>query len=432
MNIVLQVKNLGKSYRQWGREWRRVFSWFFPFIKPRAEQWVLKDINFSVNAGEAIGIIGQNGAGKSTMLKLIVGTTYPTEGSVNLKGRVAAILELGMGFNTEMTGRENAFHSAGLMGYSQAEIAAVMPEIEKFAEIGKYFDQPMRTYSTGMQMRVAFSVATAFRPELLIVDEALSVGDAYFQQKCFRRIRDYIARGTTLLLVTHDLVAVLEVCTRAIYLSHGRMMVDGDPQAAVALYHADIVKPVSVPQEQTQSSDAREHVMSQEEIKSILHERGNIHTEMVTCQSVSILNHEGRESKSLISGYPAVLVIRYKVHHDLKDPHVGFRLHNRLGSVIFETNTFCMGREIGEVRKDAEIEARYQFPVDLAPGEYTITVGLANEGFDRCEFKETLNYLGNVFSFTVLPNQQSIIWGGMINMNPNVDWTVFSGIEQTV
>ena len=429
MSIVLRAQNIGKSYRQWGREWRRILSWFLPFIKPHAEHWVLKDVSFSVNAGEAIGVIGQNGAGKSTLLKLIVGTTYPTEGKVDLRGRVAAILELGMGFNHEMTGRENAIHSAGLMGYSQSEINARMPEIEAFAEIGEYFDKPLRTYSTGMQMRVAFSVATAFRPDVLIVDEALSVGDAYFQQKCFRRIREYIANGTTLLLVTHDLVAVLEVCSRAIYLSHGRMMVDGDPQAAVALYHADILKPSTKPHD-----EVAPHLVAanKEALRDIINERGNIITDDVTCTAVSIINENGQSITSLFTGHPATLSIRYKANRELADPHIGFKIHNRLGSVIFETNTFCMGKSIGRVDKDAEIEVQYKFPVDLAPGEYTITTGLANEGFDRCEFRERLSYLGNVYTFTVLPNSQSILWSGMININPNVNWTITPALEQVI
>ena len=204
MSGELHVQNLGKSYRQWGSEWRRVASWFLPFIRPREEHWVLKDVRFSVGPGEAVGIVGQNGAGKSTLLKLITGTTSPTQGQVQLRGSVAAILELGMGFNPDLTGRENAYHAAGLMGYSQADIKKAMPDIEAFAEVGEYFDQPVRTYSSGMQMRVTFSVATAFRPDLLIVDEALSVGDSYFQHKSFDRIREFQSQGCSLLIVSHD------------------------------------------------------------------------------------------------------------------------------------------------------------------------------------------------------------------------------------
>lgn len=228
MSGELHVQNLGKSYRQWGSELRRVASWFMPSILPREEHWVLKDVSFSVGSGEAVGIVGQNGAGKSTLLKLIAGTTVPTQGKVQVHGRVAAILELGMGFNPDLTGRQNAYHSAGLMGYSQADIKRTMPEIEAFAEVGEYFDQAVRTYSSGMQMRVAFSVATAFKPDLLIVDEALSVGDAAFQRKCFRRVEMYMNEGMALLLVSHDIESIKKICSKALFLNHGRQQSYGE------------------------------------------------------------------------------------------------------------------------------------------------------------------------------------------------------------
>ena len=171
MNVfVLRVDALGKAFRQYRSEWQRVISWFGVSVRPAAEDWVLRGVSFSVAPGEAVGIVGQNGAGKSTLLKLITGTLRPSEGGVQVNGRISAILELGMGFNPEFTGRQNAYHATGLMGFSREAIEKAMPEIEAFAEIGKYFDQPLRTYSSGMQMRVAFSVATAFRPEILIID----------------------------------------------------------------------------------------------------------------------------------------------------------------------------------------------------------------------------------------------------------------------
>jgi len=194
---LLNVSGLGKAYRTYHSEFQRIARWFYLPSKPRDEHWVLKDINFSIEPGEAIGIVGQNGAGKSTLLKMITGTLQPTEGSIQVNGRIAAILELGMGFNPELTGRQNVHHAAGLMGFSSEQIAGAMDNIESFAEIGEYFDESVRTYSSGMQMRVAFAVATAFRPDILIVDEALSVGDSYFQHKSFERIREFQAQGTS-------------------------------------------------------------------------------------------------------------------------------------------------------------------------------------------------------------------------------------------
>ena len=197
------VSDLGKAYKSYPSQWSRLAEWINPSGKPRHRlHWVLKDINFHLRAGEAVGIVGANGAGKSTLLKLLTGTTRPTTGQISVNGRVAALLELGMGFHPDFTGRQNAMMGGQLLGLSVEEILRLMPSIEAFAEIGEYIDQPVRTYSSGMQMRLAFSVATARRPDVLIVDEALSVGDSYFQHKSFERIREFRRAGNTLMIVS--------------------------------------------------------------------------------------------------------------------------------------------------------------------------------------------------------------------------------------
>ena len=199
---ALVVSNIGKAYKRYPGKWARVREWVTG--RPGHQQtWVLRDVSFSVSLGEAVGIIGVNGAGKSTLLKIITGTTQPTEGNVRVQGRVAALLELGMGFHPDFTGRQNVFMAGQLLGLRVDEIAGRMSEIEAFAEIGGYIDRPVRLYSSGMQVRLAFSAATAVRPDILIVDEALSVGDAYFQHKSFERIRQYRQAGSTLLIVSH-------------------------------------------------------------------------------------------------------------------------------------------------------------------------------------------------------------------------------------
>ena len=227
---TITVSNVGKAYKQYPTRWSRLAEWLDPRNKPRHNlHWVLQDINFTVQPGEAVGIIGVNGAGKSTLLKMITGTTQPTTGSIHMSGRVAALLELGMGFHADFTGRQNAYMAGQLLGYSIEDITRLMPEIEAFAEIGEYIDQPVRVYSSGMQMRLAFSVATASRPDILIVDEALSVGDAYFQHKSFDRIREFNKQGTTLLIVSHDKQAIQSVCDRAILLDAGKLATEGEP-----------------------------------------------------------------------------------------------------------------------------------------------------------------------------------------------------------
>ena len=235
---LLTVADVGKAYDDFGSEWRRFFAALGLGAAPRARHWVLEDVDFRLEAGEAVGILGPNGAGKSTLLKMITGTVQPSRGSVRFAGapRVAAILELGLGFLPEFTGRENARHTAELMGIGPAEIDAALPGIEAFADIGDYFDAPVRTYSTGMQTRVAFATVTAFRPDLLIVDEALSVGDARFQAKCFERIAAYRREGMALLLVTHAVSDVTAHCDRALLLADGRLLADGDPASVTNLY----------------------------------------------------------------------------------------------------------------------------------------------------------------------------------------------------
>ena len=186
---AIVVSNLGKAYKRYTNRWSRLVEWLLPFSRPRHQQnWILHDVNFTIAAGEAFGIIGTNGAGKSTLLKMISGTTHPSTGTITVNGRIAALLELGMGFHPDFSGRQNVYMAGQLLGYSVEDITLLMPEVEAFAEIGEYIDQPIRFYSSGMQMRLAFSIATAQRPDILIVDEALSVGDAYFQHKCFDRI----------------------------------------------------------------------------------------------------------------------------------------------------------------------------------------------------------------------------------------------------
>ncbi|MBK1649862.1 ABC transporter ATP-binding protein [Rhabdochromatium marinum] len=246
---LLSVRNLGKAYRRYDAEWQRVANWFGASHSPCQEHWTLRNIDFELNPGESLGIVGRNGAGKSTLLKIITGIVAPSEGQIELrspnpsdtqKGRIAAILELGMGFDLELTGRQNALHTAELMGFERAHVQAALPEIAAFADIGSYFDQPLRTYSTGMQARVAFAAVTAFRPDLLIVDEALSVGDAHFQAKCYERIAAFRAQGTSLILVTHAMSDVIVHCDRALLLRDGRLVGDDTPAHITNLYFDDL------------------------------------------------------------------------------------------------------------------------------------------------------------------------------------------------
>ena len=238
----LIVNDLGKVYKSYARQKDRLVEWLTNDRKVRhTEHWVVKDISFSAEPGESIALIGQNGAGKSTLLKLITGITRPSSGQVETSGKISALLELGLGFHPEFSGRRNVFMAGQLQGLTTHEIEELFPEIEAFADIGDYIDEPIKTYSSGMQMRLAFSVATAVRPDILIVDEALSVGDIFFQQKCFDRIHNYNRQGTTLLFVTHSMGIVHHLCNRAIFLDKGRLILDASPKAAIDLYQSEML-----------------------------------------------------------------------------------------------------------------------------------------------------------------------------------------------
>ncbi|HJU21253.1 MAG TPA: ABC transporter ATP-binding protein, partial [Casimicrobiaceae bacterium] len=233
----IRVRNLGKAYKRYPHKWGRFAEWIGTGVH-HERKWALREIDFDVAAGEAVGIIGFNGAGKSTLLKIVAGTTRATTGTVDVGGRVAALLELGLGFHPDFTGRENAFMAGQLQGMHADDLATLMPAIEHFADIGDYIDQPLRTYSSGMQVRLAFSVATAIRPDILIVDEALAVGDVLFQQKCFDRIRAFRDAGTTLLFVSHAMSSVHSLCDRVLLLHEGRIAIDGSAREAIDVFNA--------------------------------------------------------------------------------------------------------------------------------------------------------------------------------------------------
>ncbi|WP_332876218.1 ABC transporter ATP-binding protein [Massilia sp. S19_KUP03_FR1] len=397
MSGELQVSKLGKSYRQWGGELRRFRSWFSPSVAPLEEHWVLRDISFSVGPGEAVGIIGQNGAGKSTLLKLITGTVQATEGAVHMRGRVSAILELGMGFTPDMTGRQNAFHSAGLMGYGRAEIERVMPEIEAFAEVGEYFDQPVRTYSSGMQMRVAFSVATAFRPDLLIVDEALSVGDSYFQHKSFDRIRQFKEDGVSIMFVSHSPTDIRTLCDRVILIDNGRILKDGLPDEIVDFYNALIA----------QKENAQLSVEQRRASNGWMLTRSG--TGEVRVDTLRLYDDvTGAEIALAQVGQALRLRLVATVHQATPQLVLGYMIRDKQGHVVWGSNTWHTHQIQEGVTPGEQVVYDLRFICTLGPGSYSVSPALVS---GDTHLSDNYEWIDNLLVFDVLNTTRDFFLG---------------------
>lgn len=359
----ITVSGLGKAYRQYPTRWARLAEWLTPWTTRHQLRWVLREVNFRVFPGEALGIIGVNGAGKSTLLKMITGTTHPTTGSIDLKGRVAALLELGMGFHPEFTGRQNVFMAGQLLGMSMEELHSLMPGIEAFAEIGEYMDQPVRTYSSGMQMRLAFSVATASRPDILIVDEALSVGDAYFQHKSFDRIREFRKAGTTLLIVSHDRQAIQTICDRAVLLDKGRVALEGAPEEVMDFFSAMIAE--------REQDTIRQERLADNRIRTISG------TGEASVAEAVLLNDKGRPVEVLETGTPVTLKVTVDIHTDLERLVLGFMIKDRMGQPIYGINTHRINRPLENLRAGEQVTYSYSFNANLGKGNYSVALSLS-------------------------------------------------------
>ena len=315
----------------------------------------LTDVSFEVAKGEAFGVIGSNGSGKSTLLKLVAGTSKPTSGRLDVNGRVSALLELGAGFHPDFTGRENAYLNGSLLGLSRKQMDVAMPSIEAFADIGRFFDGPVKTYSSGMYARLGFAVAVHLDPDVLLVDEVLAVGDEYFQHKCFAKIADFRREGRTILLVSHDLGAVARLCERAMWLDGGRVASVGAVRDVVNAYQR------TVGEREQRERAARGHG-----------ERWG--TKEIEIAHAHIVGADGRDRAVLDSGEPAAIEIAYRNPAGVTDAVFGVYVYREDGTGVYGTNTLIDGCEV-PVR--AEGVARFAVDaLDLLPGAYDVDVGI--------------------------------------------------------
>lgn len=356
--MTIEVCGVGKAYPKFTGRVNALATWLG--LVPRVQNWIVRDISFSVEQGESVGLIGVNGAGKSTLLKLITGTAIPTEGTISVQGKVSALLELGMGFHPEFTGRQNVILAARMQGLSHAQLAELMPAIQDFAEIGSYFDQPVRTYSSGMFVRLAFSVATAVRPEVLIVDEALAVGDVYFQHKSFARIRSFRDQGTTLLFVSHDPGAIKSLCNRALLLGGGKLVLDGDPETVLDRYNALIAR---------KEDAANLDVSAGREGRS-----GTGQAEILHVQAFS----RGQAVSIVTVGEDIEFEVTLIAHEVLEDLCLGFMIKDRTGYEVFGSNSWLRGEwaRLGQY-PGAPLKVRLRIPaLNVGQGSYSLALAL--------------------------------------------------------
>lgn len=358
----VRVLGLGKAYKRYARKWGRAAEWL-GLGTHHELGWVLRDVTFDVGPGEAVGIVGANGAGKSTLLKIVTGTVRQTCGTFEAQGRISALLELGLGFHPEFTGVENAYMSGHIHGLSGTEIDALMPEVEAFAEIGAYVHRPVRTYSSGMQVRLAFSIATAIRPDILIVDEALSVGDTYFQHKSFDRIRSFRDAGTTLLFVSHSADAIKTLCDRAILLERGELLRDGPPDEVLDYYNARI------------AARRTDYAM-----RTARDPGGRVATRSgggeARIETVDLLVGSAA-STTVRTGEAVTVRMTIVANAAVRDLTAGFLIRDRLGNDVFGTNTYYLGATCANIATGQRLMVDFTIAeLNLGTGSYSVSAAL--------------------------------------------------------
>lgn len=457
---AISLRNVSKVYRVWKNPESRLQSglWRSLGLSHKAEALyrdfhALSGIDLEIPRGQSLGIIGLNGAGKSTLLQIISGTLRPSSGELKIQGRVAPLLELGSGFNPEFTGRENVFLNAAVLGLSREETTRRFADIEAFADIGTYIDQPVKTYSSGMFVRLAFAVLSQIDPEILIIDEALSVGDFLFQQKSYDVIRNFRKKGCTFLFVSHGMGTVLDLCDKAIVLDRGRLIFHGSPKEAVDLYEAHslrtrygivkapvppvaatptpIPKPIPAPAAPAPAPRPPEPVPKPSPQAPVaplppVVEEPAITSATVALESVRLLNQAGQEKEIITSGQAVQVQIRFKCQQTVSDPHIGFKIRNKLGQVVYETNTYCLKRFAGPVQPGGTLTATFSLRLPLIEGDYSITAAVASGGKGRGEFEAALHFQHGARHFVVVRDWARPHWAGLVDLEAEAQTTVQS------
>jgi lipopolysaccharide transport system ATP-binding protein len=395
---VISARNITKTFKIYLNQSDRLKETFnLTRKKFHREFHALKDVSFDVPAGQSLGFIGVNGSGKSTLLQIISGVMTPSLGTMSTSGRIAALLELGAGFNGELSGIENVKFQCSLMGIPYEEQPDIVEQICQFAQIGDFVHAPVKTYSSGMYVRLAFAAAITVNPDILIIDEALAVGDIRFQNKCLRKIREFREQGKTLLFVSHDANAVKSLCDRAILLNSGELLYDGRPDDVVKYYSNLLAKKEG------------------EELEpDMVHRSGN---GKVRIKSVQMFNSHGAPVTTFIIAEPATIHITIEAFSDVPSPSIGFSFHDRLGNEVFGVNNFCLDYKLPDLKKGEVRTIAYKLVLDIGVNIYSVSASC--HPMDS-HLIENYDWVNDAFVFKMVPNP-AYHFTGMARLTATVD-----------
>ncbi|MBR2950575.1 MAG: ABC transporter ATP-binding protein [Lachnospiraceae bacterium] len=447
--LAIHVEGIDKVYKLYNRNRDRLIESLGLSRKPRSTQhYALKNVNLDIYRGETVGIIGTNGSGKSTLLKIITGVLFPTAGELQVNGRISALLELGAGFNMEYNGIENVYLNGTMMGFSEKEIDEKLPEILEFADIGEYVHQPVKTYSSGMFVRLAFAVAINIDPEILIVDEALSVGDVFFQAKCYRKFEEFKKKGKTILFVSHDLSAISKYCDRAILLNKGTKLAEGTPKDMIDAYKQVLVGQYETPKatenvpdltddpdvrkaldkgndskdasakengtdqaaEKNSTAEGTKNAGAQKEADTLEYGSGK-----ASITEFYLTDHKGVRTTAILKGNTFTMHMKVKIHEDLEAPIFAFSIKNVKGVELTGTNTMFEKSFLESVKAGETKEITFTQRMLLQGGDYLVSLGVT--GYEKDTFT-VYHRLYDVLSLTVVSDKNTV---GYFDMESTIE-----------
>ena len=420
-DIAIKVEHLSKMYKLYEKPSDR-FKEALGLSRKKlyTEHYALNDVNFDVKTGETVGIIGTNGSGKSTILKIITGVLNPTGGSVSVNGRISALLELGAGFNQEYTGIENIYLNGTMIGFTREEIDAKMQDILDFADIGDFVYQPVKTYSSGMFVRLAFAVAINIEPEILIVDEALSVGDVFFQAKCFKKFEEFKKMGKTILIVSHDLSSIAKYCDRVILLNQGEKVAEGSPKKIVDLFKKILVG-VSIDENDNEENDSLNEALEDKSVDTrwkdnytinpSINEYGNKKAEII---DFAIIDENGVYTSSLMKGTSFKIKSKVRFNEAIEDPIFTYTFKTIKGTDITGTNSMFEKVSVGTTKPGDVYVATFEQDMFLQGGEYLLSISCT--GYVEGELT-VYHRMYDVINITVISDKNTV---GFYDMNSKV------------